>query len=240
MGWSFPQSPPTLSLALVEVPFLFFLLFGGFHDTLSGSNNTSSGGIPPRCPTRKNLRLRWGTPKNWLSSTRQHHPYPHFSSVSRMIPKSLPPRLDNKPGTFSTKSHLGRATETSLTNSCHRELLSPSKPLLSPATDRSWQGNPPQNKSACGSSFASTSHISFHLGVSAQCLLKICVALLSHSTCPLHSHPALSNPKSNPPTPAKKDINVGLYPHLFLLIATILMSPTPYLKEKVTPNCNNH
>ena len=104
----------------------------------------AAGSPSARAPMMNTRRRRCGTPKKRESRTRQARPYPMSASVPSTTPKSRPPCEERRPGTFSTRSQRGRTASATRANSKKRLLRSPASPLRRPATERSWQGKPPQ------------------------------------------------------------------------------------------------
>lgn len=100
-------------------------------------------------------------------------------------------------------SHSGRTCRMSRNHGQKMLLREPLNPLLFPATELSWQGNPPHHISARGISSALTSFISFPCG-SSKC--RAYTRRQKSSTSQDHTHrcPARSRPRRKPPMPAKK------------------------------------
>lgn len=65
----------------------------------------------------------------------------------RKAPKSRPPELDSKPGTFSHTSQRGRRRRANRRNSIARLPRGSSNPSRLPATLKDWQGVPPTRTS---------------------------------------------------------------------------------------------
>lgn len=126
--------------------------------------------------------------------------------------------LENAPGTFSHKNHLGRtATPVRPRNmsayrislvirvcSKKRPDLAPESPARAPATDRSWHGLPPQMMSTGGSAAPSSFVISPTWSMSGN---QCCVTLMgngsiseAHSVLIPNARPA----NGKPPIPSKR------------------------------------
>ena len=180
----------------------------------SGQRLATSGS---RTPTRKTRRRRWGTPKYRASSTAHSVTSdPASTTASRTRLKSFPSLVDNAEGTFSQTMNLGyRPFVASLSSlimrmpSKNSEDFSPSKPFLLPAIDKSWHGLPQTTTSICRHAARTAAPVrvwmSPCLGTNGQCLFKIVKQSGSDSHWNTVCNPALSRPRSNPPTPLKRD-----------------------------------
>ena len=137
-------------------------------------------------------------------------PYLRSTNASMTIPKSLPDCDDKSPATFSMMRYLGCVSSTSRMISQKSPDLLPAKPLRSPATLRSWHGNPAVMIPRSGINPAAlscspvTSLISLNSCVSGKCFASTSLHFLSISTDAQTFTPALLSAKSKPPIPANK------------------------------------
>ena len=83
---------------------------------------------------------------------------------------------------------------------------SSSVPFCFPATEKGWHGYPPQIRSMSPQLSGSKVLTSPQIGTSGQCRLSMCWQKGSYSTNWIVSNlPVLSNPRSIPPMPAKRE-----------------------------------
>lgn len=148
-------------------------------------------------------------------------PYPISASVPSTVPKSRPPLLERRPGTFSRRTARGRTASMMRANSKKSPDLSPASPLRFPATERSWQGKPPQRRSTRPGSpalvcrpppFAGppspplhTSRTSSVMGTPGHRTARTFRRQGSDSQKNKCWCPARWSPRSSPPTPLKSD-----------------------------------
>ena len=131
---------------------------------------------------------------------------------------SLPLFEERSPGTFS------RMKVCALVSSSNRQISQnnpdrfPASPARLPATERSWQGNPPTMIPSLGSNPAAiscspvTSQTSLNKVVFGNLCLRTPLAFASISTAATTSIPLRSSAKSKPPTPAKSETAFISYP----------------------------
>jgi hypothetical protein len=164
-------------------------------------------------PIKKSLLLFCGTPKNWLSHSSTSVINPISANASRTILISSPWFEDNNPGTFSIHTYLGRISFEMRIISQKRLERFPSSPALFPATDTSWQGNPPHMRSTRADTVDRRTFLTSSAPwVSGQWRRNTDMACLSISHCKTQFIPARSNPKSNPPIPVNKDTKFKNHP----------------------------
>ena len=84
--------------------------------------------------------LRCGAPAWEADSTRHSASYPSSARSRRITPKYRPESIDNSPGTFSPKNHLGLTMRRTSAVAGHIFLVS-SSPSLFPATEKGWHGS---------------------------------------------------------------------------------------------------
>lgn len=198
--------PPGNALSVPATSSRAFSRGEEFPRTPSDSSNISARPRPPRLAITNTRRLRWATPKYLLSKVFHVPIYPSFSNPRMRTAKSRPPLLEKSPGTFSTTTHCGSSSPTILRYSCHSPLLPPAKPRRFPATDRSWQGNPPQMRSGRTSKVVFVIFLtSFILFTSGQWRRRTALACGSISHWPMQFIPARSNPRSKPPIPENNE-----------------------------------
>ena len=107
-------------------------------------------------------------------------------------------------------TNLGRSSSRTRWNSYHSPDRSPARPARRPATDTSWQGNPPQTTSTARRFPDPTSRTSSYRLTSGQCRARTARHAGSISTCQAHSIPAAVNPMSKPPTPENSEPKVSV------------------------------
>ena len=196
---------PEPSGAPLATPCLCVQRGEGCRSQPSHSRRTSAARSDSRLATRNTLRRRWATPKYRASRVRHETPYPSCSISLRSLPKSAPLLELKSPGTFSSTSHRGRRCSTRSRKVKARLDRLPANPARLPATLRSWQGNPPDQMSASGMSFAFTSVMLPRFGALGNRSARTVLAYGSISLTLTVSIPARSKPRSNPPTPEKND-----------------------------------
>lgn len=129
---------------------------------------------------------------------------------------SRPRLLDSSPGTFSRRIQRGRAIPMIRLRTYQSPVRSPASPRRAPATETSWHGNPAQMASGRTNSvawrfryFRSSRYRSFQMSLirrtCGKCRSRTDRHCRSCSTCNVQFMPASSNPRSNPPTPEKRD-----------------------------------
>jgi len=120
--------------------------------------------------------------------------------------------------TFSKIAYLGRSSPSKRAQSAHNPLRSASIPPCSPATDKSWHGNPPVMMSGLIPSRRSRSAVivrtSSYIGTSGQFFFNTFCAYGSISQKATVSNPARSKPSVNPPMPANKSKTFIPFDHI--------------------------
>jgi len=180
-----------------------FLLWGTPQNCASCSLQATEKGTPPsptpeRHPACGHPPSGTGTAGASLQTMR--------TVSSRTAAKSFPPLELNAPGTFSQTMNLGRTNSPALPRrtsslrisfmtlicSMNRPDRAPARPALFPATERSWQGDPPVITSTGGTSApfnfvmspkcftGSTPLLVFR---SAACPRTICASVRPRRTC---------------------------------------------------------
>ena len=91
------------------------------------------------------------------------------------------------------------------------ERAPPCKPARFPATERSWQGNPPQRRSGDSFPLLAHSRTSVQQVTVGQCWARIPRRHLSDSHCQMTRIPARSSPRSSPPIPEKRLPTVTMF-----------------------------
>jgi len=132
--------------------------------------------------------------------------YPISAKSPSTFPNQDPRSPASRFGTFSTITYLGRISLTSRTISLHSPLRSPLMPDWAPATDKSWQGNPPVITSTDPLNCSpSNSFTSSYIGTSGQCFLStFCGNGSISQKATVSKPPVRSRPRLKPPMPENK------------------------------------
>jgi hypothetical protein len=119
--------------------------------------------------------------------------------------KSIPPLEDRAPSTFSQRIQAEGCESAIRQNSWKSPERFPSRPVRGPATERSWQGEPPAMMSTGASSSVGVSLMSRQRGTPGQRYWRRAQHWASSSTCQATSMPASSRAPSSPPHPEKRE-----------------------------------